>query len=64
MIPVEDFADRASLVAPDTMAPPLLWLVSDEAGGVTGRRLIAKIWDPNLPPEQAAQQAGAPVAWC
>jgi hypothetical protein len=64
MIPVEDVADRGSLVEPDRMVPPLLWLVSDDAGGVTGRRFVAKLWDANLPPEQAAQQAGAPVAWC
>ncbi len=63
MIPAENVADRASLVAPERMVPPLLWLVSDGASGVTGRRFIAKLWDANLAPELAAQTAGAPAAW-
>jgi hypothetical protein len=45
------------------MALPLNWLVSDAAGGVTGRRFLAVHWDPILPPEEAAAKAGAPVAW-
>jgi 3-oxoacyl-[acyl-carrier protein] reductase len=63
MIPHEDTPDRASLVAPERMVPPLLWLVSDAAAAVSGRRFIAKLWDPGLPPEQAAAKAGAPAAW-
>jgi len=45
------------------MAPPLVWLVSDAAGNVSGRRFLAIHWDPTLPPEEAAEKAGAPVAW-
>jgi NAD(P)-dependent dehydrogenase (short-subunit alcohol dehydrogenase family) len=55
--------DRAKLIQPEVMAPPLLWLVSDAAGKVTGRRFLGIHWDPALPPEQAAERAGAPVAW-
>src|SRR5438477_11776433 len=55
--------DRAKMILPEVMAPPLLWLVSDAAGKVTGRRFRGVHWDPELPPEQAAEQAGAPVAW-
>jgi NAD(P)-dependent dehydrogenase (short-subunit alcohol dehydrogenase family) len=55
--------DRAQLIQPEVMAPPLLWLVSDAAGKVTGRRFLAIHWDPKLSPEQAAERAGAPVAW-
>lgn len=55
--------DRAKLIQPEVMAPPLLWLVSDGAGSVTGRRFLALHWDTRLPPEQAAEKAGAPVAW-
>jgi len=40
-----------------------VWLVSDAAGKVTGRRFLGVHWDPELPPEQAAEKAGAPVAW-
>jgi len=55
--------DRAKMIQPEVMAPPLLWLVSDAAGKVTGRRFLGVHWDPELPPEQAAEKAGAPVAW-
>src|SRR5580704_10283825 len=46
--------DRAQMIQPEVMAPPLLWLVSDAAGKVTGRRFLGVHWDPELPPEQAA----------
>jgi NAD(P)-dependent dehydrogenase (short-subunit alcohol dehydrogenase family) len=55
--------DRAELIQPEVMAPPLVWLVSDAAGRVTGRRFLAAHWEAKLPPEQAAEKAGAPVAW-
>jgi NAD(P)-dependent dehydrogenase (short-subunit alcohol dehydrogenase family) len=63
MISDEAGFDRAKLIQPEVMAPPLLWLVSDAAGKVTGRRFLGIHWDPALPPEQAAERAGAPVAW-
>ena len=55
--------DRAKMIQPEVMVPPLLWLVSDAAGKVTGRRFLGVHWEPELPPEQAAEKAGAPVAW-
>src|ERR1700747_191762 len=55
--------DRAQMIQPEVMVPPLLWLVSDAAGKVTDRRFLGVRWDPELPPEQAAEKAGAPVAW-
>jgi len=63
MVPLEAGFDRAEMIQPAVMAPPLNWLVSDAAGGVTGRRFLAVHWDPSLPPEEAAAKAGAPVAW-
>jgi NAD(P)-dependent dehydrogenase (short-subunit alcohol dehydrogenase family) len=63
MVPPEAGYDRAEMIQPAVMAPPLNWLVSDAAGGVTGRRFLAVHWDPSLPPEEAAEKAGAPVAW-
>jgi NAD(P)-dependent dehydrogenase (short-subunit alcohol dehydrogenase family) len=63
MVSDEAGFDRAKLIQPDVMVPPLLWLVSDAAGKVTGRRFLGVHWDPALPPEQAAERAGAPVAW-
>jgi NAD(P)-dependent dehydrogenase (short-subunit alcohol dehydrogenase family) len=55
--------DRAQLIQPEVMAPPLGWLVSDAAAKVSGRRFLAVHWDTTLPPEQAAEKCGAPVAW-
>ena len=63
MISDEAGFDRDKLIQPEVMAPPLLWLVSDAAGNVTGRRFLAVHWDPALPPEQAAGKAGATLAW-
>lgn len=63
MVPLEAGYDRAEMIQPGVMAPPLNWLVSDAAGHVTGRRFLAVHWDPSLPPEDAAAKAGAPVAW-
>jgi len=63
MVPLEAGFDRAEMIQPAVMAPPLNWLVSDAAAGVTGRRFLAVHWDPSVPPEEAAAKAGAPVAW-
>ncbi len=63
MVPPEAGFDRAQMIQPETMAPPLVWLVSDAAAGVTGRRFLAVHWDAALSPEEAAEKAGAPVAW-
>ena len=63
MVPLEAGFDRQDMIQPEVMAPPLVWLVSDAAQGVTGRRFLAVHWDPKLPPAQAAEKAGAPVAW-
>jgi NAD(P)-dependent dehydrogenase (short-subunit alcohol dehydrogenase family) len=63
MISDEAGFDRDKLIQPEIMAPPLVWLVSDAAGKVSGRRFLAIRWDPALAPEQAAEKAGAPVAW-
>src|SRR5246127_2448831 len=55
--------DRAKMIQPEVMVPPLLWLVSDAAGNVTGRRFLGVHLDPELPPQQAAEKGGAPVRW-
>jgi NAD(P)-dependent dehydrogenase (short-subunit alcohol dehydrogenase family) len=63
MVPHESGFDRERMIQPEVMAPPLAWLVSDEAGDTSGRRFLAVHWDPALPPREAAEKAGAPVAW-
>lgn len=47
------------LLPPAIMAPPLLWLVSEDANGVTGRRFVARDWSDELPPAEAASRAEA-----
>ncbi len=63
MVPPGSAPDRSKLIDPAVMVAPLIWLCSNAADGVTGQRFIAARWDKNLPPEQAAKQAGAPAAW-
>jgi NAD(P)-dependent dehydrogenase (short-subunit alcohol dehydrogenase family) len=63
MVPPESGYDRAALIRPARMAPPMLYLFSDQASGVTGRRFVAAQWDPNFPADQAAHLAGAPAGW-
>jgi NAD(P)-dependent dehydrogenase (short-subunit alcohol dehydrogenase family) len=60
---VGDAGDRTKMLQPEIMVPPLLWLVSDAAASVSGKRFIAADWNVSLPAAQAADAAGAPVAW-
>jgi len=63
MVPLAAGYAREEMIQPEVMAPPLVWLLSEAAGGVSGRRFLAVHWDPALPPEAAAEKAGAPIAW-
>ena len=60
---VGDAPNREKMLKPAIMVPPLLWLLSDAAQSVNGKRFIAADWDAALPPAQAAEGAGAPIAW-
>src|SRR5580700_3063053 len=55
--------DRDKLIQPEVMVAPLLWLCSNASDGVTGQRFIGASWDKSLPAEEAAKNAGAPMAW-
>jgi NAD(P)-dependent dehydrogenase (short-subunit alcohol dehydrogenase family) len=63
MVPQESGFDRQQMIQPESMAPPLVWLVSEAASGVSGRRFLAVHWDAALPPAQATENSGAPIAW-
>ncbi|HET6183788.1 MAG TPA: SDR family NAD(P)-dependent oxidoreductase [Acetobacteraceae bacterium] len=63
IIPDGQVQDRSKMIRPEVMVPPLLWLLSDEAADVTARRFLAVHWNPALPPAEAAERAGAPIAW-
>ena len=62
-LPANTKFPRDRLIQPDVMATPVRWLCSDAADGVTGRRFIARDWDSNLPPEEAAARCSTPAAW-
>jgi len=60
---VGEMPNREKMLRPAIMVPPLLWLLSDEARAVNGKRFIAADWELGLPPARAAEKAGAPIAW-
>lgn len=63
MVPEESGYDRQSLIRPEQLAPPMLYLCGAAGGAVTGRRFVAANWNPQLDPAQAAEQAGTPIGW-
>jgi 3-oxoacyl-[acyl-carrier protein] reductase len=63
LIGSEFTGDRASLIRPEVMRAPVVWLASDEAKDVTGKRIIATLWDESLPVDERLRAAGAPAAW-
>lgn len=50
------------LLPANIMNAALLWLLSDASIGVNGRRLVGKLWDTSLPPDEAAARALQPHA--
>ena len=63
MVPEESGMDRALMVRPAAMAPPVLWLCSEEGAAWTGHRYIAGNWDAAAAPAVAAAGCRAPIAW-
>jgi hypothetical protein len=63
MVPQESGYARKDLVQPDVMGPPIVWLCSPAADGITGNRYIAAEWDGALTPALAEQRCRAPIAW-
>jgi NAD(P)-dependent dehydrogenase (short-subunit alcohol dehydrogenase family) len=54
---------RDKMLRPDIMGSPTAWLVSDEAGSFSGRRITAARWDTTLKPADAAQRASRAIGW-
>lgn len=64
MIPSDVPPDlRRKLLSPKIMVPPLLWLISDSADEVSGKRVDASRWDINLDPAEAAAKACELAGW-
>jgi len=54
---------RDGLLNPELMGPPVQWLASTEADGITGCRFIARDWDLKIAPRDAAKKIETPAAW-
>lgn len=63
MVPQDEVPDRSTLLSPEVMAAPIVWLMSAASDGVTSRRFIGKLWDSGLDPRAAAEKAGAPAGF-
>ena len=63
MIPQGEVADRTTLIQPEVMMAPIVWLMSPRSNGVTGRRIIAKEWDAERLQREPADNVGSPAGW-
>src|SRR3984893_12766610 len=63
LVPLRRAPDRWVLIGPEVWVPPPVWLCSSASDGVNAQRFIGMRWDKNLPPAEAAKNAGAPMAW-
>jgi NAD(P)-dependent dehydrogenase (short-subunit alcohol dehydrogenase family) len=63
MVPPESGYDRSELIPTSAMVPPIVWLCSAEADGVTGNRYIAAHWNKDLAPEEARKACEALIGW-
>jgi 3-oxoacyl-[acyl-carrier protein] reductase len=63
MIPRDTPVDRESMIQPQVMQAPVVWLASEASNNFHGRRVVAVNWDEALPLEERLAKATAPLAW-
>ena len=63
MIPKSEVGDRSTLIQPEVMMAPIVWLMSARSDGVSGRRIIAKEWDADRLQREAPEKIGSPAGW-
>jgi NAD(P)-dependent dehydrogenase (short-subunit alcohol dehydrogenase family) len=63
MIPDTEVSDRTSLIQPQVMDAPIVWLLSSQSDGVTSRRVVAKDWDEKRLLSEAPGNVGLPAGW-
>jgi len=63
MVPPEAGYARADLIPTSAMVPPMLWLCSTAADGVTGNRYIAAEWDAAKSVSDNRAASEAPAGW-
>lgn len=61
MVPDTEGLDRATLIQPAMMAPPILGLFTEAASGLTGQRFLAVEWQDSEP--DPARQKHRSAAW-
>ncbi len=55
-------AQAKHMLEPEVMKVPIVWMMSDLSGDITGARFVAKEWDAKLPVNEAAKKSiEAPV---
>jgi 3-oxoacyl-[acyl-carrier protein] reductase len=54
---------KSAMLDPSIVVPPLLWLVSPEADGMTGHRLVATKWQIGIDGKAAAASAIEQAGW-
>lgn len=63
MVPEAAGFQRTALIPPAAMVPPIVWLCSDAAADVTGKRYIAAEWQASASIAANRQAAEAPIGW-
>ena len=63
LIPDNTDYERETMINPDVMMAPVVWLSSDESNGTNGQRFIGYYWDEDVPLEERLKKAAAPAAW-
>jgi len=62
-VPADIGVPREKLLRPSVMVPALVWLCSEAAAEVSGRRITAALWEKEKAPLQNLREAGEPIAW-
>jgi 3-oxoacyl-[acyl-carrier protein] reductase len=63
MVPQDNGLPQETLIQPEQMLTPLLWLCTDEANGCNAIRIVARNWKSEEPLALRLRNATAPVAW-
>jgi hypothetical protein len=63
MVPAVTKIKRELLIPPEAMVAPSLWLCSEAADGVTGKRYVAAHWDTKKSITEARAASEEEVAW-
>jgi 3-oxoacyl-[acyl-carrier protein] reductase len=62
-ISAQAFPNRDQLVQPEVMGPPIIWLISEASGTLTGYRITARQWEPDASEAENLAAAAIPAGW-